>query len=118
MTEELRGNPETVKDQSDSGGDIEQQASPYALPVSGLLIIGGVVLSLLMASKKVKTTGLYLIPVVMYWAGVALARKPLEEGKARIQRTQEEIVTMLDQLDAEARSQVAKHVAEAEMGQS
>ena len=104
MTEELRGNPETEKDPSDNGGYIEQRVGRYALPVSWLLITGGAVLALVMIYKKVTTTALWLIPVVMFWAGVALAMKPLEEGKARIQRTQEEIVARLDQLDPVAKT--------------
>ena len=104
MTEEVRGNPETEKDPSDNGGYIEQRVGRYALPVSGLLITGGAVLALVMIYKKVTTTVLWLIPVVMFWAGVALAIKPLEEGKARIQRKQEEIVTKLDQLDPAAKT--------------
>ncbi|MFC2046052.1 hypothetical protein ACFLTC_00835 [Chloroflexota bacterium] len=104
MTEELRVNPETEKDSSPNGGDTEQRAIWYALLVSGLLITGGAVLSLVMAYKKVTETALWLIPVVMYWAGGVLAIKPLAEGKARIRRRQEEIVTRLDQLDPVAKT--------------
>jgi hypothetical protein len=104
MTEEPRANPETENDQSNSRTDTEQWVSQYGLLVSGLLITGGAVLALVMAYKKVTTTFAWLIPVVMFWAGVALAIKPLEEGKARIQRKQEEIVARLDQLDPVAKS--------------
>jgi hypothetical protein len=118
MTEEQRGNLETEKPQSDSVGEIEQQVGRYALPVSGLLITGGAVLSLVMASRKVTTIALWSIPVVMYWAGLALAIKPLQEHKAKIQRTREEIVTKLEQFDPVAKSQVTKPLTEAELGQS
>jgi uncharacterized protein (DUF983 family) len=106
-----------VKDQSNSGGDLEQGAGQYTLPVAGLLIIGAAVMTVVMATKKVTELALWSIPVVMYWAGVALAIKPLEERKARIQRTQEKIVTKLEQLDPVAKAQVARQVAEAELGQ-
>ena len=103
---------------SDNGGVSEEWVSHYALPISGLLIIGGAVVSLLMALKKVKETAWWLIPVALFGAGIVLAAKPLEERKTRIEATQEEIISLLDQLDPVAKAQVAKHVAEAEFAKT
>jgi hypothetical protein len=104
MTEELRGNPETEKGLIDNGGDTTQPASWYTLPVAALLFVGGTVVSLVMAHKRVKENILWSIPLVMWFAGVGLAIKPLKELKAAMQRTEEKIVTTLDQLDPMAKA--------------
>lgn len=108
----------TERNQSDNGGDSKEWVNQYALPISGLLIIGGAVVSLLMALKKVKEAALWFIPVALFGAGIALAAKPLEERKTRIEATQEEIISLLDQLDPVAKAQVAEYVAEAEFAKS
>ena len=99
MTEVQRGNPETETGPSDNGGESKRPGIWYVLPVSGLLFVGGVVVSLVMAHKKVKEKILWSIPLIMWFAGVGIAMRPWEKFLTGMQKTEEEIVTTLDELD-------------------
>ena len=99
MTEEMRGNTETEVGPSDSGGTIKRPGIGYVLPVSMFLVVGGAVLLLAMILKRVKERLLWLIPLVMWFAGIGVAMRPWEKFLAGMQRTEEEIVTTLDELD-------------------
>jgi len=118
MTETDQGENGMAQDQDGNGGDTKQGLGQYAGLVGVVLIIAGAVASLAMALNKVRKLALWLIPVALYVAGVVLVAKPLEERKARIEATQEEIISLLDELDPVAKAQVAKHVAEAEFAKS
>ncbi len=83
-----------------------------------MLIIGGAVVSLAMALKKVRKLASWFIPVALYIAGILLVAESLEERHARIEATEEEIISLLDQLDPVAKAQVAAYVAQAEFGKS
>ena len=118
MTDVNQENPETKMDQSDSGGDSQQWLSQHEGLIGGLLIIGGAVVSLVMALKKVQKLAFWFIPVALYIGGIALVAEPLAQRHKKIEATQEEIISLLDQLDPVAKAQVAKHVAEAEFAKS
>ncbi len=107
-----------AQDQDDNGGDSKQGLGRYMGLIGGLLIIAGAVVSLAMALNKVRKLALWLIPVILYVAGVFLVAEPLAKRKAKIAATQEEIIALLDQLDPVAKVQVAKYVAESEFAKS
>lgn len=112
MSEDYQGNSGTAKEQ---GTDLKQQLGQHAGLIGGVLIIAGAAVSLTMAIKKVQKLALWLIPTALYVAGVILVAKPLQKRKERIHETEEEIVTMLGQLDPVAKAQVVSRVAKAEL---
>lgn len=116
MTEEIQSDPGTEKDQGDDGGDVENGVRKYAGIVGGLLIVAGAVISLVLALKKVQKLVSWFVPTALYIVGTFLVAQAGQERKAKIEATQEEIVSMLDELDPVAKAQVAAYVAEAELG--
>lgn len=116
MTEEIQNDPGTEKDQGDNGGDVENGLKKYAGIIGGLLIIAGAVMSLVLALKKVQKLVSWFVPTALYIVGTFLVAQAGQERKAKIEATQEEIVSMLDELDPVAKAQVAAYVAEAELG--
>jgi hypothetical protein len=116
MTEEIQNDPGTEKDQGDNGGDVENGLKKYAGIIGGLLIIAGAVMSLVLALKKVQKLVSWFVPTALYIVGTFLVAQAGQERKAKIEATQEEIVSMMDELDPVAKAQVAAYVAEAELG--
>jgi hypothetical protein len=116
MTEEIQNDPGTEKDQGDNGGDVENGVKKYAGIIGGLLIVAGAVMSLVLALKKVHKLVSWFVPTALYIVGTFLVAQAGQERKAKIEATQEEIVSMLDELDPVAKAQVAAYVAEAELG--
>jgi hypothetical protein len=116
MTEEIQNDPGTEKDQGDNGGDVENGLKKSAGIIGGLLIIAGAVMSLVLALKKVQKLVSWFVPTALYIVGTFLVAQAGQERKEKIEATQEEIVSMLDELDPVAKAQVAAYVAEAELG--
>ena len=116
MTEEIQNDPGTEKDEGDNGGDVENGVRKYAGIIGGLLIVAGAVMSLVLALKKVQKLASWFVPTALYIVGTFLVAQAGQERKAKIEATQEEIVSMLDELDPVAKAQVAAYVAEAELG--
>jgi hypothetical protein len=116
MTEEIQNDPGTEKDQGDNGGDVENGVKKYAGIIGGLLIVAGAVMSLVLALKKVQKLVSWFVPTALYIVGTFLVAQAGQERKEKIEATQEEIVSMLDELDPVAKAQVAAYVAEAELG--
>jgi hypothetical protein len=115
MTEEIQNDPGTEKDQGDNGGDVENGLKKYAGIIGGLLIIAGAVMSLVLALKKVQKLVAWFVPTALYIVGTFFVAQAGQERKAKIEATQEEIVSMMDELDPVAKAQVAAYVAEAEL---
>jgi hypothetical protein len=116
MTEEIQNDPGTEKDQGDDGGDAKNGVRKYAGIIGGLLVVAGAVVSLVLSLKKVQKLAAWFVPTALYIAGTVLVAQSGQERKAKIEATQEEIVSMLDELDPVAKAQVAAYVAEAELG--
>jgi flagellar biosynthesis protein FliQ len=116
MTEEIQNDPGTEKDQGDNGGDVENGVRKYAGIIGGLMIVAGAVMSLVLAFKKIQKLALWFVPTALYIVGTFLVAQAGQERKEKIEATQEEIVSMLDELDPVAKAQVAAYVAEAELG--
>jgi flagellar biosynthesis protein FliQ len=116
MTEEIQNDPGTEKDQGDNGGDVENGVRKYAGIIGGLMIVAGAVMSLVLALKKIQKLALWFVPTALYIVGTFLVAQAGQERKEKIEATQEEIVSMLDELDPVAKAQVAAYVAEAELG--
>jgi hypothetical protein len=116
MTETNQEEYGMAMNQNDNGGGVEQWLSQHVFFIPGLLIMGSAVVSLVMALNKVRKIALWLIPVALCGAGILLAVKPLQERQTKIEGTQEQIISLLDQLDPVAKAQVAEYVAKTELG--
>ena len=90
----------------------------HAALVAVLLMASGALAALVLALRKVRTLAWWSIPVGLFGGGIALFVKALQERGTRIEKTEKEIVALLDQLDPVAKAQVAIEVAEAELGKS
>jgi hypothetical protein len=77
-----------------------------------LLVGGGILGSLYLLMKKSRNIFSWIIAVGMVVAGFNLVLKDRQE---RIQRTGDQIIAQLDDLDPIARAEVVKYVAEQEI---
>jgi hypothetical protein len=116
MTEQNLTEKQPAQDQDDNGEAVEQGLGKYAGVIGGLLLIAGVVTSLTMALKKIYKLSLWLIPTALYIGAAVLLVKSLGERRAKIESTQEQIVSLMDDLDPVAKVQVADYVAQKELG--
>jgi predicted Kef-type K+ transport protein len=116
MIEQNQTEKQPAQDQDDNGEAVEQGLSKYAGVIGGLLLIAGVVTSLTMALKKIYKLSLWLIPTALYIAAAVFLVKSLGERRAKIESTQEQIVSLMDDLDPVAKLQVADYVAQKELG--
>jgi uncharacterized membrane protein YebE (DUF533 family) len=108
----------TEQNQSDKSGSGGPSSGQEAMFVAGLLIAGGALSALVLAQTKVRDVAWWALPVGLFGAGIALAVKPVQERRAKIEMTQQEIVALLDQLDPVAKAQVAEYVVQAELAKS
>jgi hypothetical protein len=69
-----------------------------------------------MALKKIYKLSLWLIPTALYIAAAVFLVKYLGKRRTKIESTQDQIVSLMDDLDPVAKLQVADYVAQKELG--
>jgi hypothetical protein len=80
--------------------------------VAGLLVGGGVLVSLYMLIKRNRNIFTWVVPVGMIAVGVDLL---LKERHERIVQTGDQIMAQLDELDPIAKAEVVKYLADKEV---
>jgi hypothetical protein len=98
-----------------NGGSSGPLSGKEAVVIGGALFAGGAVSALVLTLKKERNLLWWLLPIGLFGAGVVLSFQPLQERHEKIAATQEQIVSMLDELDPIAKAQVAEYVLEAEL---
>jgi hypothetical protein len=94
--------------EKNSGGLSKQDTTEMGWLLAG----GGILGSLYLLMKKSRNILSWIIAVGMVAAGFDLV---LKDRQQRIQRTGDQIIAQLDELDPVAKAQVVKYVAEQEM---
>ena len=79
MTEMNQGRNEAIKDLADQARVAIESLTNHAGLVGALFIATGAVASLALALNKFGKLTLWLIPVVLYFAGALLLAKPLKD---------------------------------------
>ena len=87
-------------------------ASEDTMQIASILVGGGILGSLYLLVRRSRNILSWIVPISLMAAGISLYLKDRQE---RVERTGDQIIAQLDELDPLARAEVIKYVADHEI---